>query len=139
MNLSLLKQYAISLIGTKYFYSGDDPISGFDCSGLACELMRAAGVVPYNFRNNAQGLASLMRSEGTPCHEEPGALAFYGKSLTEVSHVGFCLDDTTMVEAGGGDSTTIIDPVASRQNAFVRLRPIKYRRDFLFTVMPPYP
>jgi cell wall-associated NlpC family hydrolase len=134
----LLSQYALSLVGTKYFYSGDDPISGFDCSGLACELMRAAGVVPYSYRDNAQGLASLMRATGEPCDSALGVLAFYGKSLTQVSHVGFCLDAITMIEAGGGDSTTTADPVASRQNAFVRLRPIKYRRDFLFTVMPPY-
>lgn len=133
-----MKQYAISLLGTVYFYSGDDPMSGFDCSGLACELMRAAGVVPFNFRDNAQNLFEKLKVMGHPCQPQLGALSFYGKSPREITHVGFCVDETTMIEAGGGGSGTTSDEVASRQNAFVRMRPTRFRKDFLFTIMPLY-
>lgn len=138
MNLELLKAYAISLFGYVYHFGGDDPLSGFDCSGLACEFLRAAGVVPYNYRTNAQGLFELLKSKGIPCMPCKGALSFYGKSINEITHVGFCLDDVSMIEAGGGTAETINDEVASAHNAFVRMRPIRYRKDFLLTVMPPY-
>jgi cell wall-associated NlpC family hydrolase len=134
MDLQLLKIYALSLVGTRYFYGGDDPISGFDCSGLACELMRAAGVVPWNFRSNAQGLFAAVKGVMGPTQPCLGALAFYGKSLSDIDHVAFCLDETTMIEAGGGDATTLTPEVASRQNAFVRLRPIRFRKDFLCAI-----
>ncbi len=140
MNLSLLKQYAISLIGIKYFFGGDDAVSGFDCSGLVSELMRAAGLVPYNYRENAQGIHDFLKATGAhTLGPVTGSIAFYGKSSTEIHHIGFCLDSNTMVEAGGGDSTTKNDQVAIQQNAFVRMRPIKFRKDFLFALWPNYP
>jgi hypothetical protein len=44
-----------------------------------------------------------------------------------------------MVEAGGGGSDTITDEVAIKRNAFVRIRPIRYRKDFQQVIMPMYP
>jgi len=114
-------------------------MSGFDCSGLACELMRAAGYVPYNFRTSAQGLADIVRLRGEVKPPQLGSLSFYGKSYTQIVHVGFCLDDITMIEAGGGNAETLTDAIASQYNAFVRMRPITFRKDFLFTAYPKYP
>lgn len=139
MNLELLKVYALSFIGTGYYWGGDDPLSGFDCSGFVSELLRASGVVPHNFRTNAQGLFTMLKSKAMPTQPCLGAVAFFGKSVNEISHVGFCLDSVTMIEAGGGNSATIGEEVASMQNAFVRLRPTRFRKDFLFAVMPQYP
>ncbi len=138
MNLELLKVYALSFIGTPYNFGGDDPMSGFDCSGLTCELLRAASLVPYNFRTNAQGLFNLLKPIATVSAPALGAIAFFGKGPNEIVHVAFCLDAETMIEAGGGDSTTASEAIASKQNAFVRLRPTRFRRDFLFTIMPKY-
>lgn len=135
----LLQTYALSLIGTPYFYGGDDPISGFDCSGLACELARAAGIVARNFRSNAQGLHNeLVKTGCTPIAPKLGDFSFYGPSWDKIDHVGFCLDGVTMVEAGGGDATTLDPKTASNQNAFVRLRPIRFRKDYLGIVRPTY-
>lgn len=67
------------------------------------------------------------------CEPRAGAVVFFGKDSASVVHVGFCLDDYTMIEAGGGDSTTNPE-TASPRNAFVRLRPAKYRRDYLYAV-----
>lgn len=143
MNLELLKLYALSMLGTRYTYGthasgGDDPIHGFDCSGFGSEIARAAGLVPWNYRSNAQGLYDRL-SKGALMGARLGAFSFYGRSLKEISHVGFCLDSQTMIEAGGGDSSTITEEVAAQKNAFVRMRPILYRKDFLCTVFPGYP
>lgn len=138
MNLELLKAYALAMLMTPYEFGGDDPMSGFDCSGFVCELLRSSGLVPYNFRTNAQGLYNLLRPTAHVAPPSLGAIAFFGKGPNEITHVAFCLDETTMVEAGGGNSTTVSEVVASGQNAFVRLRPTRFRKDFLFTVMPQY-
>ena len=145
MDLTLLKAYAISLLGTRYLFGtakggGDDPINGFDCSGFGCEWGRAAGLFPYNFRTSAQGLYETL-IVNSPLHDEPelGDYVFFGKSFEQISHVGIALDDFTMVEAGGGDASTITDEIASLKNAFVRLRPIRYRKDYLGCVSPVYP
>lgn len=138
MNLDLLKAYALSFLATPYFWGGDDPMSGFDCSGFVSELLRASGVVPHNFRTNAQGLFNFLKSKASATQPQLGAIAFFGKSVNEISHVGFCLDGVTMIEAGGGGSSTTDEAAASIQNAFVRLRPTRFRKDFLFAVMPIY-
>lgn len=135
--LELMLDYAKRFIGKPYLFGGDDPVYGFDCSGLVCEILRAAGLVPYNFRTNAQGLYDfLLKLPGS--HEAPlgqeGRFVFFGKSNTEIIHVGFCLDSIFMLEAGGGDSTVTNDKAASVKNAFVKIRRISYRKDYLSAV-----
>lgn len=140
MDLQLLKVYALSMIGTPYFYGGDDPISGIDCSGLASELLRASGVVPYNWRGNAQQIYDLLCDKHSSGDLVPGlgAFSFYGKDGRSIVHVGFCLDEVTMIESGGGDHTTLSIEIASHQNAFVRLRPVRFRKDFFCCLKPLY-
>ncbi len=140
MDTQLLKTYALSFLGKPYFYGGDDPISGFDCSGLVSELMRAAGLVPWNWRSNAQGIYDALNGNGMRGNPTClGALVFFGPSEKSINHVGFCVDSHTMVEAGGGDSNTTTGAKASQTNAFVRLRPIRFRRDLVAVIVPEYP
>lgn len=143
MNPELLRLYALSFIGKPYRFGtarggGDDPLLGFDCSGFVCELLRAAGVVPWSFRTNAQGLVSLHGALAVPTYTQFADLAFFGQNINRITHVGFCLDRTTMIEAGGGDSDTTDLETAATQNAFVRLRPIHFRADYLGATRPPY-
>lgn len=133
-----LIRYAYSFIGKPYVFGGDDPISGFDCSGFVSELLRAAGVVPPHYRDTAQGIYNLLDKTGSFNALLPGALAFYGENALKITHVGFCLDSRFMIEAGGGDSSTTTPAVQIQKNSFVRLRPIRYRQDFLFTLRPTY-
>lgn len=139
MNLELLRVYALSFFGTRYFFGGDDPVGGFDCSGFVSELLRAAGVVPYNFRTNAQGIYAALKATAPSCEPQLGAIAFYGRTPGEIIHIAFCLDGYSMVEAGGGRADTVTDAKAITDNAFVRIRPTRFRKDFLFCVMPKYP
>lgn len=138
MDMEIVKNYALSFVGIKYFYGGDDPISGWDCSGYAGEILMAFGIIPHGTKHSAQMLYDRIESNSSVNIWGLGALSFYGKSVTQISHVGFCLDQFSMTEAGGGDSTTITQAVASSKNAFVRIRPIKYRKDLLVVLKPNY-
>lgn len=145
MNMSLLIQYAFALIagGVQYSWGanpggGDDPISGFDCSGFCSELMRAAGVIGPRERLTAQGLFDRLSNAGSVGAWAAGSLAFYGKDVREVTHVAFCLDSQTMIEFGGGDSAIKTEADAAARNAFGRMRPIRYRSDFLQAIKPFY-
>jgi hypothetical protein len=67
-----------------------------------------------------------------------GAVCFYGKSAREIIHVGFMIDSYRMVEAGGGGSSVLTLADADIKNAFVRIRPYKYRSDFVAVLKPRY-
>jgi len=142
--MDLLVQYAFALLSrTKsYYYGGDDPIQGFDCSGFVQELMKAAGEIPHSTpKMNAKGLYDyFVRIEHGKIVEGalPGTLAFFGPSKDDIVHVGFCVSPFLMIEAGGGDSTVTGEEQAILRNAFIKLRPIKYRKDFLMTIRPRY-
>lgn len=138
MNLELLRQYLMALVSTRYNWGGDDPIGGFDCSGLASEVMVAFGVLPHGSRLSAQSLQGYLIEHGTAAMPQLGALAFYGTSDKAITHVAICLDAHLMIEAGGGNAETISEAEAIRRNAFVRLRPIQYRKDLVTVLMPKY-
>lgn len=114
-------------------------MTGYDCSHYVCEILMASGVLPHNSYLTAQGLFDKFSQDGKYGTVGAGALAFFGKDAKSVSHVGFCLDDRLMLNAAGGDSQTVSDAAASKQNAFVKMRPIKYRKDFLAVIKPNYP
>lgn len=133
MNPTILYDYAMSMVGQPYRWGGDDTIGGFDCSGLVVELLQSCGKLLNSVDLNAQGLYNhfLLLPIGIPLIPKLGCLAFYGKSSSAITHVGFCLDQSLMLNAGGGSSKTITREDAEKQNAFVKIRPIRYRLDLL--------
>jgi len=137
MQLELLKDYALQLVGLPYRWAGNDTIEGFDCSGLAIELLQSVGVLPRNYDNTAQGIYDDF-VWATTSRKGLGALAFYGKALDKISHVGMMLDTFQIIEAGGGNSKTTSTEAAAAQNAYVRMRPFNYRRDIVAIIMPNY-
>jgi cell wall-associated NlpC family hydrolase len=132
----VLYDYIMKHVGLPYRWGGDDPINGYDCSGLVLEFLRAAGAFPRAGDLRAQDLFNKYEPA-----EEPdfGILAFYGKSSVEISHVGFCVSKKQMVEAGGGGSKTLTEEDAAKQNAYVMIRPINSRKDFIGFRKPYYP
>lgn len=136
MNDKTLYDYAMSFIGRPYYWGGCTPMTGFDCSGFVLELLKACGLIEPKKDLTAQNIWSSFMDKNQPSF---GALAFYGRDASNITHVGFCLDDSTIIEAGGGGvDTTTLQRAVERQ-AFIRLRPIYYRKDFLLTTTPPYP
>jgi len=135
--MELLKEYAMQFVGLPYRWAGDDAIEGFDCSGLVIELLQSYGVLPRKYDNTADGLYKKFYNEGVINSLGFGSLAFFGRS-NRITHIGFMLDNTRMLEAGGGDSTTVNREKAADQNAFIRIRPIESRKDLVAIIKPRY-
>ena len=134
--LTSITQYALSLVSLPYKWGGDDTIDGFDCSGLVQEILSSYNQDPSGDQT-ADGLFHHFISNGLECTPTRGALCFYG-NLKKIVHIGFCIDDLAMVEAGGGGRTTTSRSAAAKQNAFVRVRAIHSRKDFYCCIMPKY-
>ena len=113
-------QYAWQLVGKPYVWGGDDPMRGFDCSGLVIEILRAVGRLPEVFDCRAKDLFSRWELVYKPMS---GCLVFWG-NYGNISHVEFCIDDAVSIGASGGGSKTLTLQDAINQNAYIKPRPI---------------
>ncbi len=132
-----LKQYALSFVGQPYLWGGDDPINGFDCSGLVQEILASVGLAPP-VDMTAQGLYNHFEPTSASNCSGLGAIVFYGKSVTQITHVAFCIDQYRAVGANGGGSKSVDRASAAKMNAFVKLRLIDYRADRVAILKPRY-
>ena len=88
--------WALAQVGTPYIWGGETPGVGFDCSGLTQAAYRAAGIaLPRDAQAQYDATAKL--APGDPV--EPGDLVFFGRSTTEVAHVGIYVGGGQMVDA----------------------------------------
>lgn len=132
---NIMRDYAMSFIGQPYRWGGDDPVNGFDCSGLAQEILASVGADPEGDQT-ADQLHQLASKSWRPCTiDEVGGIAFYGND-ERATHVAIQIGGGLMIEAGGGGSRTITKEDAATQNAFVRIRPVKRRKDHLGSFDP---
>lgn len=136
--MKLLIAYALQFAGINYKWGGNNALEGFDCSGFVQELLASVGMDPQG-RDTAQSLYNYFMVKGLGCDCVMGAIAFYGKSEKEISHVALCIDSNRIIEAGGGDSRTTSKDVAAKQSAQIRIRPINYRSDLIEVIIPNYP
>jgi len=125
--------YAKSFLGTPYKWGGSSPLEGFDCSGFVGEVLKAAGVIGYRDDFSAQGLFNFLRKKGIESKEK-GAIAFFGKDIASVIHVAIHIDEERIIEAGGGSSEVTSLEKAIERNAFVKIRPLLYRKDYLTSI-----
>lgn len=132
-------ELAKTFLGYPYRWGGSNPLQGFDCSGLVMEVYKMLGLQAHGNDMNAQGLFNWASVGGKAGDKGPGALVFFGKSKQQITHVGIMIDEKLMIEAGGGDSKTTNRAMAEAQGAWVRIRPMSYRKDFVEVVMPKYP
>lgn len=137
MNLRLLYDYAMALVGVPYKWGGSNPISGFDCSGLVQELLAAVGMDPKGDQS-AQTLHDYFFARGIRTSMGLGALAFYGKDVKSITHVVMMLDYVNAIGANGGGSKTVDLKSADSASAFVKIRPLDYRGDLVAVIMPDY-
>jgi cell wall-associated NlpC family hydrolase len=138
--MNLLIDYAMRFVGKPYEWGGKTPVvGGYDCSGYASEILRFAGLIGNREILNSQQLYDRFSRTGTQCAVgSAGALAFYGESVTKINHVAFMVDRYRILEAGGGDSTTLTPEDADRRGAMVRGRLVDYRGKPVAIVKPRY-
>lgn len=122
-----------------YRWGGDDPIEGYDCSGLVKELLSIIDLDPVGDQT-AQGLYNYFsKTNGfkIPIDKaDIGYLCFYGVDSTHISHVAMCYTSEEIIEAGGGTSKTVNLQDAAKQNAYVRIRSIFRRKDLIAVIKP---
>lgn len=136
--LSIVQNYAAKFLGLPYIWGGSHPSLGYDCSGLAQEILAAIGIDPPGDQT-AQTLFSSLKNDTTNVIKpEAGSFLFFGSSITNITHVAFALDELHMIEAGGGGSSCKTVQDAIKHNAFVRVRPIAHRKDLLACLLPRY-
>ncbi len=114
-------------------------MEGLDCSGLVQILLKSAGEdLPFDQR--AQDYFNHFSENGHGEHNSMkcGALVFFGKSASEITHVGMLLDSYRFIEAGGGDATTLTKEDAIKRRAFVRISLLSSRKDIVSIVRPYY-
>ena len=129
-----LAQVAMLYLGVPYIYGGNCILTGVDCGGLVVECLRSVGLhgksdlnaqmIYDKFKNNNQILGLVKEN----------SILFFGKDLDTISHIGIAINGNQMVEAGGGDKRTKTVEIAAEMNAYVRVRPISWRKDFLTSI-----
>lgn len=132
-----LISYAMSFLGTPYKWGGANRLEGLDCSGFVQEVLRSVGIDPPGDQT-AQELYNKLEPQSRFGTYGAGCLAFYGKSLKEITHVALMIDQYRIIEAAGGGSKTLTLEDAKRDGACVRIRLLKHRNDFVGTLKPNY-
>lgn len=138
--LPIVLAYTKSFVGMPYIWGGAHPSLGYDCSGLVQEFLAAGGLDPAGDQT-AQSLYSTMKDSCKillKSETEAGALVFFGNDFSNLTHVAFAIDERHMIEAGGGGRSTKTVQDAIARVAFVRVRPIDSRKDFVACLLPKY-
>lgn len=112
-----------SFLNLPYKWGGDDPMSGFDCSGLVVEGLKVIGELKEKDDATADMLWNHYRHLETYAPTE-GTFLFYFNSKGNAFHVVVCLDPYFQIGSSGGGSRTTSAGAASNQNAYVKIRPI---------------
>ena len=118
-------EYAYSFIGIPYIWAGDDPLSGYDCSGFVHEILQAVGLEPHGADSSAHGLYERFSKYEVACGYA-GCLVFWFTSNL-ATHVMLMVDDMLCIGAAGGGSKTLTREDAIKANAFIKVRPVNYR------------
>jgi cell wall-associated NlpC family hydrolase len=135
-----LVNLALKLVGCPYVWGGQNPWTGFDCSGFIIWIYQVFGLLPSGDWT-AQGLAAHF---GGIVPDLAGALlagdlAFYGESMTKLTHVMMVLGAGKVVGASGGGHETTTREEAAKKGAMVKVKPVGYRRDFIGYVRVKFP
>jgi len=121
--------YLQQFIGLLYKWGGNDPMEGFDCSGLIHEVLQAVGLEQRGFDCTADDLYRRFKPK-TIDKGYAGCLVFWhvlSHGREKVIHVEMMIDDKFCIGASGGGSKTHAVEDAMRDNAFIKMNPINYR------------
>jgi len=126
----LLVEEAIACLNVPYIWGGNNPLQGFDCSGLVCWCLKRIGYISNGVDLSAVDLYNLIASHSLQTPEK-GALLFFGQSVNQIHHVAIAIDDLRMIEAAYGDRNVRSPLVATTQGAMVMRNQISRRNDLI--------
>jgi len=112
-------------LGLPYFWGGNDPMAGFDCSGLIIEVLQAHGLLSRYEDYTAEG---LKRKYAQYIVDEPyiGCLVFFIHPKKFIAtHVAMAVDMDFIIHASGGGSSITSLKEAIRQNAYIKKDSLK--------------
>jgi len=125
----IASKIAWTYLGTPYVWGGDDPILGFDCSGFCIEILKSVGILPKTGDWTAQMLWDKFKEKEIDT-SHAGCLVFWNNSSkTKIVHVEYAINDALSIGASGGGSATTSVSAAIAQNAYIKVRPFKSRRN----------
>lgn len=104
----LLINNCLKYIGVPYVWGGESRAEGgFDCSGFVYRVLNDTGLKVS--RTTAQGYYNKFK--GSPCSiQTKGALLFFGKSTSSITHVAISDGHGKMYESIGGKANTKTNP-----------------------------
>lgn len=126
--IDIALEVAKKLLNTPYRWGGNDPMEGIDCSGLMIEILASVGLFHRDKDTSAHGLSLIY-----PVTEiyQAGTLVFWDWNKDgRMDHVEMIVnvdEDGTILTIGasGGDDKTTSLNQAIKQNAYVKVRPIR--------------
>lgn len=127
--------YGRAFLGVPYRWGGDDPMTGFDCSGFVVEILRSIGLLSLNDDYTAHDLLTIFRPNVVD-QGYGGCLAFWLNEKREATHVMLMVDNEHVIGAAGGGKATLSPADAARDNAFIKMRPLSYRKTVPIIIDP---
>lgn len=110
--------------GLPYLWAGDDPIAGFDCSGLIMEMLQSRGIYGRHEDRTAEGIWQDHKHNeiSSPYNPYIGCLVFwFSPEDGRAKHVAVVKNDLgIIIHAAGGGGATRTRGDAIRQNAYIR-------------------
>jgi hypothetical protein len=112
-------------------------MAGYDCSGFCIEILKSVGVLPRKGDWTAEGLMNRFLHNRVDIPKE-GCLVFWTSSTDplKIIHVEYCLDDLLAIGASGGGSKNQTVDDAIKNNAYIKVRPMKSRNNIWGYVDP---
>jgi hypothetical protein len=121
--LDVLKKF----VGLPYRWGGNDPMTGFDCSGLMVEALQSVGLIGRKEDFTANQLANQYPETDIL---QPGVMVYWDWNKDGIiDHVEMIVSvdedgEIYTIGASGGDSATTTESQASAQNAYIKVRPL---------------